>query len=264
MTARPIVVGYDGSELSDQALRWAAQAAAVDQHPVEVLVASPLSLAAEAWSVDDESSLEAMEDVVERAEKQVVALGCGHAHVGLVHGDPREVLARASQDAQALVVGATGRGPVSRALVGSVSRHLAARASCPLVVVRPAVGHPSRIVVGLDDRWTCLPALDFALAHAERTGEPVHALHAVRSSGPRAVPRWVEETLDEGREAHPDVQLTLEVVTGQPASTLVDASEHASLVVVGARGPDSFTRRLLASTGQQVLHHARCSVAIVR
>ncbi len=277
-TSRRIVVGYDGSPLADQALRWAVEAAAPGQDPVEVLVASALPTAAETWTLPDQAHLEGMQVIAERAEKQVAALGCTEAHVDLRAGEPTTVLLRAAEGAAMLVVGATGHGIVASTVLGSVSRHLAVHAPCPLVVVRPgtATDHThSRIVVGLDGRWSCRRALDFALERAERTGAHVTAVHAVRpadfgSAEPPAgedltrVPRLVSAAVEEARLAHPRADLSLATASGRADQALVAASAQADLVVLGARGRNPFARLLLGSVGQQVLHHAHCSVAIVR
>ncbi|GAA3310712.1 hypothetical protein GCM10020295_78510 [Streptomyces cinereospinus] len=58
---------------------------------------------------------------------------CGEV---LVAGDPSEVLIRASQGAELLVVGSRGRGGFARAMLGPVSQRRARHAACPVVVVR--------------------------------------------------------------------------------------------------------------------------------
>ena len=54
------------------------------------------------------------------------------------------------------------------------------------------------------------------------------------------------------------------VVNDLPAAALLDASEGADLLVVGARGLGPVRRLLLGSVSQACLHHATCAVAIVR
>jgi nucleotide-binding universal stress UspA family protein len=67
-----------------------------------------------------------------------------------------------------------------------------------------------------------------------------------------------------GRVAHDGVEVTTDVVQGSGAAVLVEASERADLVVVGSRGHGGFTGLLLGSVSTQVVHHAACSVMVVR
>jgi nucleotide-binding universal stress UspA family protein len=64
------------------------------------------------------------------------AEGAGSVRTHVVHGNPADVLLRAAEGAEALVVGSRGRGGFARALLGSVSRHVSQHASCPVVIVR--------------------------------------------------------------------------------------------------------------------------------
>ena len=54
------------------------------------------------------------------------------------------------------------------------------------------------------------------------------------------------------------------VVCDLPAEALLDSSEGADLLVVGARGLGAVRGLLLRSVSQECLHHATCPVAIVR
>jgi nucleotide-binding universal stress UspA family protein len=61
-------------------------------------------------------------------------------HVVVVTGDPAVQLIAASYDADVLVVGSRGGGPVTQHLMGSVSSKVAHHAACPVVVI-PAADH---------------------------------------------------------------------------------------------------------------------------
>jgi nucleotide-binding universal stress UspA family protein len=279
-TSRKIVVGFDGSDLADLALQWAVTTAALRHDPVEVLVAAALPSSLAAWTPGDNSYRDAMRQVADQAEKRLADLGHSSVPVHLVDGDAVPELVHAGEDAAMLVVGARGHSRLSAVLVGSVSRHLATYADCPVVAVRPQESPDStRIVVGVEPGPSSMPALRFALERADLLGVPLTVVHAfdaeVPFGGEIALPshlkvdageaeRTIAEALAGVEEDFPDVEVTREIVPLRAERVLVDASQSAALVVVGARGRNPFARLLLGSVGQHVLHHAHCPVAVVR
>jgi nucleotide-binding universal stress UspA family protein len=62
--------------------------------------------------------------------------------------------------------------------------------------------------------------------------------------------------------AHPP-SVTVRSVSGSPAEELVNASEGADMLVVGARGEGGFGRLHMGSVSSQVTHHALVPVVIV-
>lgn len=61
-------------------------------------------------------------------------------------------------------------------------------------------------------------------------------------------------------------QVTGEVLFGSPESRIVEAAEKlpADLIVVGSHGYNRWERLLLGSVSDSVVHHAPCSVLVVR
>ncbi|HEX3826545.1 MAG TPA: universal stress protein [Sporichthyaceae bacterium] len=57
----------------------------------------------------------------------------------LGEGNPAQILVEISAQAQMLVVGTRGRGPVEGLVLGSVGQHLIRHANCPVLVARPHV-----------------------------------------------------------------------------------------------------------------------------
>lgn len=66
--------------------------------------------------------------------------------------------------------------------------------------------------------------------------------------------------------ADPAVAASVErvVTSGSASKAMIDASENADLLVVGARGHGGFLGLLLGSTSDQVVKHAACPVVVVR
>jgi nucleotide-binding universal stress UspA family protein len=63
-----------------------------------------------------------------------------------------------------------------------------------------------------------------------------------------------------------NVTVTCEVLHGSPESRIVETAEdfEADLIVVGSHGYNRWERLLLGSVSDSVVHHAPCSVLVVR
>jgi nucleotide-binding universal stress UspA family protein len=198
-------------------------------------------------------------------------------------GDPRQMLIEMSAGASVLVLGNRGRGAVASLLLGSVSVALATHAPCPVVVARPyphsAAQADLPVVVGADGTPDSADALTFAIELASAQHRPLLAVHALGEAwmypypdvlGPDMVSDakqdWellLAESLAGYAEKFPDVVVHTQLVQGTPAHALVNASETAAAVVVGARG-SSLLRGPLGSVSRSVVEHAHCTVAVMR
>ncbi|MFB7506893.1 universal stress protein [Streptomyces broussonetiae] len=139
VSERRVVVGVDGSPSSYEALRWAVRYAGLVEGTVEAIAVWELpglygwSAPAVDMDVDEDEARQGM-----RRELADVLGADASASVRthLVHGNPADVLLRAAEGAEILVVGSRGRGGFARALLGSISQHVSQHANCPVVIVR--------------------------------------------------------------------------------------------------------------------------------
>lgn len=135
-----IVVGVDGSECSEDALRWAAHQAEFTGADLHVVCAWDYPTAyGWAWAPGFTSldlAAESRKDLEATIEKVLE----GRAHRPVTaraeRGPAADVLVTASRGADLLVVGSRGRGAFADMLLGSVSLHCAQHADCPVVIVR--------------------------------------------------------------------------------------------------------------------------------
>ena len=78
----------------------------------------------------------------------------------------------------------------------------------------------------------------------------------------------VSKAEEEIRRRIPEIgsKLTTTVTSGAPAQVIVDEAEKwgADLIVVGSHGYGFWQRALLGSVSNAVVHHAPCSVMVVR
>jgi nucleotide-binding universal stress UspA family protein len=132
-----VVVGVDGSETGQVALRWALQHARLMGAELHAVTAWEVSAAYGYVPMYADADLEgdarkqqdaALEQVARESEgvpvvRQVVR---GHAAEGLLD---------AARDADLLVVGSRGHGTFAGTLLGSVSQQCVHHAPCPIVVV---------------------------------------------------------------------------------------------------------------------------------
>ena len=142
----------------------------------------------------------------------------------------------------------------------------------------------SRIVAGVDGSESSLSALRWAIRQAGLTGAAVDAVAAwhnpvmAASYGYVPVPvgtgedydfkeiteKILADAISSAQAPDSDVRVRSNVIEGNAAQALIDASDGAELLVVGSRGHGGFTEALLGSVSQHCVHFARCPVVVIR
>jgi nucleotide-binding universal stress UspA family protein len=133
------------------------------------------------------------------------------------------------------------------------------------------------IVVGVDGSPTSDLALGWAVEEASRRRLPLHIIHAFSYGYPmtdigigyainglRELADGVrQDAVARARRASPELVITWSEPAYRPATALVEASETADTVVLGARGMSAARGVFMGSVSVQVAAHARCPVVIV-
>lgn len=289
-----LVVGFDGSAYAAVAVTWAAKEAARRSSPLRVLSAQQYYRDGAAGAATPEDQEPQAGGVAQRIAEQgarlagdVLAESLITAHTSA--DTPAGALVAASTTAGLIVVGHRGRNAVASALLGSVSLAVATHAQCPVVIVRGHAGvEPGPhipIAVGVDGSTAADLALRFAADMASRCGAPLQIISAWElppstgfeySYSPASTDvEWFREyeliahsTADAAAatvaDSHPELKVSTTASAGSPVIALEQASSHAGLVVVGARGRGGFERLLLGSVSRAIVHHSACPVAVIR
>lgn len=280
-----LIVGYDGSDASINALEWAADAAESRGASVRVIssyAAPPLvdfgygSVAA-VWADDDipDWTRAELDKAVTKAFEHRPTVAHDYA---AVNTRPGAALVQAAKDADLIVVGSSGAGAISRMILGSVTSEVLASSPCP-VVVTPSKIHEvtNRVVVGTDGSDHSAGAVEWAAAEAKRRGSELVIVHAWEPPHRHTVDAKDRHTssyevdaqlvLDEATAAARGLgihSVEAALVEGGTAQSLLDLAESADLIVVGSRGRGGFRSMLFGSVAHAVAAHSSCPAAIVR
>lgn len=261
-----VVVGVDGSEQALAAVRAAAVAAGrrgVPLHVVHAFIWPYLHVNVGPVDRDmPETGLrhhaeDLLAEAVAEAGKAAPEVAVTTA---LIDGVAAPVLLAEALGAALLVLGDRGLGGVSGLIVGSVAVHAVAHADCPVLIVRGAEAAGGPVVVGADgsERTMALAAEESTLRRTDLV-----AVLAWQDSESAARHR-LGAYLAGWPERHPGVVLRPELVRGNPKHVLIERSRTAQLVVLGARGRDTFKGLVLGSVSQALVYHSACPVAVVR
>ncbi|MGJ5894580.1 universal stress protein [Streptomyces niveiscabiei] len=281
--SRTVTVGLDGSPESLAAAEWAAREAQSRGLPLKLLqvwepVPAPMAQAPLLGA-------ETHQHWTDRIPRETAA-GLRERHPGVevtgehLSGSAADVLARASKDAELLVLGSRGLGGIGGFMVGSVGLSVLAHAQRPVVFVRARWQEAHRpVVLGLDTDHPDSALMDFAFDAATRRATALRVVHAWNPSPyiaygtPDNPPLHEALALDDAemladavrpwRQKFPDVEVVEESLYGSAAAHLVAAAREASLVVVGRRGRRSPFGTHIGHVTHAVLHHSPAPVAVV-
>ncbi|MFJ9820882.1 universal stress protein [Streptomyces sp. NPDC101151] len=283
---RPITAGVDSTQESLAALDWAGREAVRRGLPLRVLHAWHFHEGVGAADRDTQHGW-----VSDGVADAVGAVRARHPElpvsVDVVEGGAVEALVAAAADAEMLVLGSRGHGPVVGFLLGSVGRQVIAEVTRPVVLVRAGdqpVGEAAGrdVVVGQQGGPEDSAAvLRFAFETAAARGATVRAVRAwtlppVFAYSPGSLKllddagglepyekKALAEALQPWRDRFPQVRVAEHVEMGSAGQVLLSVSGRAQLMVVGRRAHRTAVGARIGSVAHGVLHHAGCPVAVV-
>lgn len=281
-TPKTIAAGTDFSELGDlavnAAMALARRVGAGRVHLVHVIQPASLYVPVPyAFSAQDMNGLDLKMQKEALARLERITADDLEVTRDVRFGIPARDLAEAAEEAEAdlMVVGSHGYGPMKRALLGSVTASLVRMSPCPVLVMSPDKKHGVEfdlVVAGVDLSPASKAVVDAAVTYAKKDGrvEVVCAFDelrplnkekrsAAKEEGARALAKLLPK-LEGGPTVAGDV-----LDKAPPWNVLLDTVGilGADLLVVGTSGHNAFERAFLGSTATRVLAEARCPVLVV-
>ena len=124
-----------------------------------------------------------------------------------------------------------------------------------------------RFDLGEGDQVKIVSVVDMAVPMAfDVYGESLPDTTSIERTARANAGNLLDAAAEKLRSQFPDVEISTDVLFGSPDSRIVEAAEEMrpDLVVVGSHGYSRWERLLLGSVSDSVVHHAPCSVLVVR
>ena len=283
-----VLFATDGSPEDQQARRFVAQArwpAGTEIELFGVMAPVQVAVAGELLDRDPRDFEHELDDLATSLPRRDAAVTWRSAV-----GQPADAIAARARamEADLIVVGTRGRGPLAATLLGSVSAGVIDRAPCPVLVARTA--QAKRIVFADDgsigaataatllDAWPIFGEGSLQIVTVVDVGRPVSTSQEapmLYSAGERLYIESLDEERERARQSVAGRATTLKprprpiktsVRVGDAADEILAAAHDfaADLIVMGSRGHTGLARFFAGSAARQVLYGAKCSVLIAR
>jgi nucleotide-binding universal stress UspA family protein len=270
---RTIVIGFDGSEESRDALELGGRLARLEG--ARVIVAACLA----------HSPTETGEEAFERrlaedtkplfAEAEAALQGIDASTVALGTRSPAQALndVAEAERAEAIVLGSTHRGALGRILPGSVGERVLDGAPCSVVVAPRGFARGEHFGLGvIGVAYDATEESKIALAEGKRLALDLGGtLRLIRAVPPASSGNAGEEDLasreDDRRRLEQEaaavgegVEVEAVLADGDPAPALADQAIELDLLVIGSRSHGPLRRTLLGGVSAEVMRTAPCPV----
>jgi len=168
-----------------------------------------------------------------------------------------------------IVMGSRGESEAEEYSLGSVANKVATHANCSVLIVKRETPI-SKILVAVDGSESSKRALRDTVHFASKFKANITLLNVQQSLSFDLKPEFSKEIgqsiLSDVASEIKGVKLDKKLEFGNPAETIINVADKGKydMIVVGKRGMSTVKRFFLGSISDDVSHHAKCSVLIVK
>lgn len=224
---KPVIVGVDGSQAAIDAATWAVDEAVSRGAPLRLIHVSTTRQARRPAAEDCMLDVERAESALYRAEMAIKDTGKPiQIQTATRRGRPECVLIDESHRAALVCVGSEGKGPCTRAPLGSTAAALAKHAHCPVAIVRFGGARQA------DNGWIV------AVQNDEPDNDEVVHLAMEEGRLRRAPVLLIDMRIDSWVRRYPDVHVQTVAARRGGTRRRENRSDSIQLAVVGSADAD--------------------------
>jgi len=231
----------------------------------------------EEYVAHEQSMREEGERLLDRVQS-LLPLHAGPSTKHLRAGSPAEVIVSMAEELNAdlIVMGARGLGPIKERVFGSVSHHILTLAPCATLIVQGPVKAMKQILLPLEGSYDAEAAIRFLqlkpfhdavevtlLTVLPSTDQPSPAGSAAAAAAAEMLEKQTDYIKGVAERLHAiGYQAHGIAVLGTPAAMILQeaATRRSDLILMGTRGRQGIARLVLGSVSHAVLHHMPCPV----
>jgi len=283
-----IICAVDGSSCSTHAVQALAHLAP----PEELVLVHALNLPDFNYAMvtpdlraevqaDMEASLRKEgEGILSQAKEQLPA---DFSHVQQIHqvGHPVNIILESARSAKShlIILGARGLGPLKELVVGSTSHRVLMHAPCSTMIIQAPVTRLRKILLAVEGEEDANIALQFLALQPFREAvnidvftvwaQPQLAWPTTVRQSELLEKQAIEEAQDRmtsvtDRLTHMNYSCQTKIGMGDPAFAILEQASQADIILMGTHGRGGFSRFLIGSVSNSVIHQAQCPVLIIR
>ena len=213
----------------------------------------------------------------------LLPLDAGSARKRLETGQPADVILKVAQEtgADLIVLGARGLGKIREQIFGSVSHRVMTHASCSTLIIKKPLRTIQQLCIPIESQEDADAILAFMKKQPFREPCRVTILHVIPFSEPvwpmgAMIPQDFRKEMLAYAEKFTNMlcgelqklghQTHGMALVGAPSSTIIEEIEKMSpdVLLMRTHSRSGVSRFFLGSVSHAVVHHADCSVILVR